>query len=91
MGSLHRKQRTIYVGEKECGSLREAAALSGISVMTLYRRLRYGEYFHGGVRIADTPPGRVFGEAPQRKLLMPLLRYPLGESPLDRGLPEARR
>jgi len=82
----------IYVGEKACDSLRKAAALSGVPESTLYKRLRYGEYFHNGVRISDAPPHRAIDEeAPVRKLLAPLLRRPFGEGLLDQGLPEGWR
>jgi len=117
LSSEHRARRSILVGGRRCGSLREAAALINIPEATLYRRLRYGEFTYHGLLIKDISsapdenhPKRTrkaaiaFYEAvainDDEGKLKPvyaplkrehrrgesLLRYPLGESPLERGL-----
>ena len=93
MGSMRQKRRAIYIGEKVCASLTDAAVVLGVPKSSLHKHLRFGgECEINGTRVSDTPPARVFTDHPaRRKTGIPLLRYPLGERPLDRGLSEIWR
>ena len=88
---MFRRKRVIYVGDRLCDTLRQAAVFAGIPESSLQRRLKYGgKCFVKGVWITETPPKKeweiIVGDIPERG--KSLLRYSLGEHPVSRGLPE---
>lgn len=56
MGRVQQKYRKVYVGDKLCATLREAALIAGLPHSTLCIRLKQGPYLHNGLVIKDAPP-----------------------------------
>jgi len=99
IGSGTGKKRPLYVNDMYCESLAEAAVCAS---EVLHRKVRTwemqrvadGEAAIEGITVRDKALGKPKKSPPLKmrtKGTSPLLVYPYGESPLDRGLPERWR